>query len=573
MAHFKFRSLPRRPRASSRSKRRIRAATPVNTKFHFPPAPGAPPVKSMSSHVILLTDAHEAPAYELIEALRAAGVKTLIEGLREVEVEKALAQQKKREGKVEAEGPPPLAVLYEVVPGADMVELHTAIDHSKAFWPGAPLIACRRQTNGYQSHNLRSLDGASLKRLGFAAIADKSAQLPALLREIEGHGNTGELRLPELIQEPVTSTPSSLPPKIKFSHLRAAYELVCSLHFSGDQSGAANTALAGLQDLVDADRWAIYLFTEAKGLEGSTLEAIAVHKAGQEQRTEDDWGRLLNAEPDLPIGSETKAAKRAAAGMGTIKRKERGQFVVAVPLICGERILGVIEGIREGSGAYAFKKTDVALLDSLALPIASALANAVRIAEAERLSQTDDLTKLHNARYLRQFLLNEIRRARRYGTSVAALFLDLDDFKRINDEHGHLVGSHVLMEIAAVILSSVRDTDAVARYGGDEFVIVLPDTGIELAGSVAERIRQKISRHYFTGGRRLQLSLTASFGVATFPKHASSPQQLIACADTAMYEAKAANKNCVRFAADLPAKEPLQELIESVEAELVTSDN
>src|ERR1051325_7566785 len=213
----------------------------------------------MSSHVILLTDAHEAPAYELIEALRAAGVKTLIEGLREVEVEVALAKQRKREGLGDAEGPPPLAVLYEVVPGADMVELHTAIDHAKAFWPGAPLVACRRQTNGYQSHNLRSLDSATLKRLGFRAIADKSAQLPALLREIEGHGGSGELRLPDNFQPPAeSSSPSSLPPKIKFTHLGAAFDLVTSLHYSGDQNGAANTALAGLQGLIKADRWTIY---------------------------------------------------------------------------------------------------------------------------------------------------------------------------------------------------------------------------------------------------------------------------------------------------------------------------
>src|SRR5919205_283762 len=154
------------------------------------------------SHVILLTDAHEAPAYELIEALRAAGVKTLIEGLREVEVEVALAQQRKRDGVRDSEGPPPLAVLYEVVPGADMVELNTAVDHAKAFWPGAPLVACRRQMNGYQSLNLRSLDGATLKRLGFLAIADKSAQLPALLREIEGRGDSGALRLPEIVEKP-----------------------------------------------------------------------------------------------------------------------------------------------------------------------------------------------------------------------------------------------------------------------------------------------------------------------------------------------------------------------------------
>jgi len=111
------------------------------------------------------------------------------------------------------------------------------------------------------------------------------------------------------------------------------------------------------------------------------------------------------------------------------------------------------------------------------------------------------------------------------------------------------------MEMAGVILSSIRDTDAVARYGGDEFVIVLPDTGIELAGTVAERIRGKISQHSFNAGRNLKLSLTASFGVAAFPEHASSPQQLISSADTAMYEAKAANKNCVRFSPLLRTRE------------------
>lgn len=524
----------------------------------------------MSSHVILLTDAHEAPAYELIEALRAAGVKTLIEGLREVEVEVALAQQKKGQSAIDSEIPAPLAVLYEVVPGADMVELHTAIDHARAFWPGAPLVACRRHTNGYQSLNLRSLDGATLKRLGFLAIADKSAHLPALLREIESNG-TAELRVEEPVEPPTETGSSSLPSKIKISHLRAAFDLVASLHFIGDQNGAANTALAGLERLVKADRWAIYLFSQEKGFESSRLEAVAARNPGQPSsvKTEEEWRRRLTGEADLPLGSETRAAKRAAAGMGIIKKKERGQFVVAVPLICGERILGVLEGIRHGKGSHAFKKSEVALLDSLSLPIASALANAVRIAEAERLSQTDDLTKLHNARYLRQFLLNEIRRARRYKSSVAALFLDLDDFKRVNDEHGHLVGSHVLMEMAAVILSSIRDTDAVARYGGDEFVIVLPDTDTDLAGQVAERIRQKIRTHLFTGGRRLQLSMTASFGVAAFPKHASSPQQLIACADTAMYEAKAANKNCVKFAADLaPSPEPSLADLMNLEADL-----
>ncbi|MDQ3668373.1 MAG: sensor domain-containing diguanylate cyclase [Acidobacteriota bacterium] len=505
----------------------------------------------MSRHVILLTDAHEAPAYELIEALRAAGVKTLVEGLREVEAELALARKQESDGSTPNEGPPPLAVLYEVVPGADLVEIQTATDHARTFWPGTPLVACRRHGNGYQSLNLRNLDGVTLKRLGFRAIADKAAQLPALLREIEGHGATGELKLPEIIQTPVGQGSYSLPLKLKAKGLRAAFELVSSLHFIGDQIGAAHTALTGIDQLVSAKCWTIYLISDAKPLEASCLEAIAVRDRDRPMGAAEleEWRRVQMPEGEAIPSYESKAAHLAAAGIGTIKKKERGKHVLAVPLICGERILGVLEGVRDSQNESSFKKSEIELLDALSLPLASALANAVRIAEAERLSQTDDLTKLHNARYLRQFLLNEIRRARRYGTSVTALFLDLDNFKQVNDLHGHLVGSHVLMEMAGVILGSVRDTDALARYGGDEFVIVLPDTGVDLASVVAERIREKISQYSFTGGKRLKLSLTASFGVATFPINASSPQQLIACADTAMYEAKAASKNCVRYSA------------------------
>ena len=502
----------------------------------------------MLRHVILLTDAHEAPAYELIESLRLAGVKTLIEGLRDAETQ---GRARKRDAAQIAEigEQPPIAVLYEVVAGADMVELHSAIAQAKNSWPGTPLIACRRQLSGFHGHSWRNLDGATLKRLGFHAIADKAAQLPAILHEIEGHGATGELKLPELATPPSPGTINSLPSKMKSNKVRAAFDLVASLHFIGDQSSAARTALAGLGPLVKADRWTIYLLSDPKGPEASVLEAIASLNPQDEEAFDslEDWRMLLMRE-ETPVGSESKAARLAAAGMGSIRKKERGQYFLAVPLVCGDRILGVLEGTRAKN---SFWKSEVATLDALALPVASALANAVRIAEAERLSQTDDLTKLHNARYLRQFLLNEIRRARRYGSSVAALFLDLDDFKRVNDAHGHLAGSHVLMEMAGVILSSIRDTDAVARYGGDEFVVVLPDTQIDLAGTVAQRLREKIERHYFHAGRNLKLSLTASFGVAAFPEHASSPQQLIAAADTAMYEAKAANKNCIRFSSSL----------------------
>lgn len=511
----------------------------------------------MSRHVILLTDAHEAPAYELIEALRLAGVKTLIEGLRAAGMG-APMRQADGSNLDEIWEQLPLAVLYEVVPGADMVEIHNAIEQATTSWPGTPLIACRRQLSGFHGQSWRSLDGAALKRLGFRAIADKAAQLPAILREIEGHGATGELKLPDIVSPPIQNAATLLPGRMKASKVRAAFDLVASLHFIGDQNTAAQTTLSGLAPLVSADRWTIYLFSEAKSPDAAVLEAVASSNLvdATVSNRSNDWRRLLLADKNPPPNSESKAARLAGAGMGTIRKKERGQNFVAVPLVCGERILGVLEGTRHG---HSFTKAELAILTALSLPIASALTNAVRIGEAERLSQTDDLTKLHNARYLRQFLLNEIRRARRYGSIVAALFLDLDDFKRVNDAHGHLAGSHVLMEMAAVILSSIRDTDAVARYGGDEFVIVLPDTQMELAGTVAERIREKISLHRFHAGRNLKLSLTASFGVAAFPIHASSPQQLIASADTAMYEAKAANKNCIRFSASLARESKLHD--------------
>src|SRR5205085_1844551 len=114
---------------------------------------------------------------------------------------------------------------------------------------------------------------------------------------------------------------------------------------------------------------------------------------------------------------------------------------LAVSLAGGGRVLGVVEAVREGAPARGFTVREASLLSAVAVPVAAALANSVRIAEAERLSLTDDLTKLHNARFLRQYLTAEIKRARRYGSFVTALFLDLDDFKEINDRHGQLVAS------------------------------------------------------------------------------------------------------------------------------------
>ena len=169
------------------------------------------------------------------------------------------------------------------------------------------------------------------------------------------------------------------------------------------------------------------------------------------------------------------------------------------------------------------------------------------------LARTDALTGVLNRRSFFETADMEIRRARRNRHPFTVAYIDIDDFKEINDRYGHLVGSHVLMEMATVILLGVRDTDVVTRYGGDEFVVVLPETSVEMAQRVAERIREKVAANTFNGGRALRLRLTTSIGVACCPQHAQSPQQLISNADAAMYEAKAAHKNCVRFAPEPPS--------------------
>jgi diguanylate cyclase (GGDEF)-like protein len=336
---------------------------------------------------------------------------------------------------------------------------------------------------------------------------------------------------------------------VRSRHLRGALALLSSLHLASNQKEAGQAALAGIVRLVVANQWTIFLVSQNSAVDAVNFEPLVSRSVFEGERLlfDEDWRRELLGDPESPNAAESKSAQASAMKIETIRKIENGHRVVALPLVSGEKLLGVLEGVR--LGGRQFSASETSLLAALAIPIASVLAKSVRIAEAERLSFTDDLTKLHNARYLRQFLVNEIKRARRYHSSVAALFLDLDDFKRVNDMHGHLIGSHALMEIASVILPSVRDTDCVVRYGGDEFVVILTETGVEQAIRVADRIRAKIEEHRFTGGRGLSVSLTASFGIAVFPQHALSPQQLIARADSAMYAAKAANKNCVRVIA------------------------
>ena len=234
-------------------------------------------------------------------------------------------------------------------------------------------------------------------------------------------------------------------------------------------------------------------------------------------------------------------------------RIEPGDAVAAMawPLRGREQIIGALVGVDRGvsAAAPALGPATAQALDALLGPAGFALDTALLLTRTEALSVADDLTRLYNARYLNVALRRETRLAARNSRPLSLLFIDLDGFKSINDNHGHLAGSRALVEAGAVIRGSARETDIVARFGGDEFALILPDTGSPGALAVAERIRDRIARHGFLAADCLNIHLTASVGVATLPDVAMAADELVQAADAAMYRVKDRGKNGIQAAA------------------------
>jgi diguanylate cyclase (GGDEF)-like protein len=192
-----------------------------------------------------------------------------------------------------------------------------------------------------------------------------------------------------------------------------------------------------------------------------------------------------------------------------------------------------------------FTREDLDLLMRLVDQTAIALERASLYQKMTELAITDDLTKLFNTRYLNRTIEMEIQRSNRYHASVSLIFMDVDYFKHINDRYGHLVGSKVLVELGQLLIKSLRTVDTVARYGGDEFVIVPPQTSSEVAFQIAERIRKALEQNVFLKNEGYSLKITASFGLASYPGSAKSRDDLIRLADEAMYKVKRHTRNAV----------------------------
>jgi diguanylate cyclase (GGDEF)-like protein len=218
---------------------------------------------------------------------------------------------------------------------------------------------------------------------------------------------------------------------------------------------------------------------------------------------------------------------------------------IAVPLKSSGTVIGVLD-LYGSALPGGFDDNDVATIRTFAAQATVAVDNVLLHEEAQRLSITDGMTGLWNYRYFTMTVTKEIERAARFDRPLALLMLDLDHFKEVNDSFGHQRGDAVLIELAGRIRAEARDVDTIARYGGEEIVVVLPETDETGARQAAERLCAAIRRKPFGDPGQAPIHLTVSVGVAVFPRHGSTASSLLACADAALYEAKHAGRDTWR---------------------------
>jgi diguanylate cyclase (GGDEF)-like protein len=315
-------------------------------------------------------------------------------------------------------------------------------------------------------------------------------------------------------------------------------EMIRAVNASLDPERVAESIVARVADWVPAPGWLVLAVDGGGGVRPMAARALTATV----EATAHAIGGIVMRSGEVFSSANAAEDRRVADGSASA--------AIAFPLTCRGRTIGALVAIDRASAATAprFARGALAALVAAIEPGAIALENAMRVQRAEALSVTDDLTQLYNSRYLSQVLRRETKRASRSGRPLSLLFIDLDGFKGINDAHGHLYGSRALVEAASVIRLSARETDMVSRFGGDEFALILPDTGSEGAVAVGERVRDRIAAHSFLQGDGLAIALTVSVGVATLPDVAASAEGLIQAADEAMYHVKEHGKNGIYVA-------------------------
>ena len=324
--------------------------------------------------------------------------------------------------------------------------------------------------------------------------------------------------------------------------LLSCLELGKALTAELDAARLLDTILKKVSALLPAEHWSLLLLDEATGelhfelsvdLEPTVLKALRLRPgegiAGQvalRQQpmvvTDVHTSPFFSARVDQLTGFTTKS-------------------IMCAPLIFGGRTLGVIEVVNP----QRLDTGTLRLLTIIADYVAIAVENTRQYHQLQTLAIQDSVTGLYNTRYLYQALEMLIATSTADAVPFSLLFLDIDDFKRVVDTHGHLNGSQVLQEVAAMLRQCVNAPAFGVSYGGDEFVVVLPSMDKRQALRQAEEIRRTLSQTTFLTNRGLQVHIQASFGVATYPEDATDRTGLLALADHAMFDIKRRGKNAI----------------------------
>ncbi len=262
----------------------------------------------------------------------------------------------------------------------------------------------------------------------------------------------------------------------------------------------------------------------------------SIPEGGRLALNEGLWGRALATGKTVIENDVKAAADYVGFFLETASR-------MCIPLVSFGQTLGVL--VMDSAVKEAFKESDVQSLESVADICSNAIQNAHYVDRVKQLAYLDGLTGIFNRRYFEMRIEEEVERARRFGAGMAVIMVDIDQFKRLNDEFGHLLGDEVLRQVSSIFHQQLRKIDVVCRFGGEEFAILLSQTNPQHAFSVAEKLRRMIETWQFPGVPR---PVTISAGTATYPDHGTTRDELMKAADAGLYAAKQAGRNRVLLA-------------------------
>jgi diguanylate cyclase (GGDEF)-like protein len=335
----------------------------------------------------------------------------------------------------------------------------------------------------------------------------------------------------ELMPEATGTSPIRLSQELTIFH-----DVAKALTSSLDLDAILQTIMEKMAEYFRPDTWSLLMVDEEKD---ELYFAIAVGAAAEvlaktRLKVGEGIAGWVAKYGQVLIVPDVQSDPRFSSRVDQLTRLQT-HSVICVPLRSKHRVLGVIQLVNANVG---LSEQEMFFLQALCDYAAISIENAKAVEKIQELTITDDCTGLFNARHLHKTLATEVYRSARFGYQFSVIFIDLDRFKLVNDTHGHLVGSRLLAEIGYLIKAQLRLIDFAFRYGGDEFVVLLPQTGKDPALVVAKRLQESMRAGTFCVEQGLNLSVRASMGLATFPHDAQTPHDIIRRADEMMYMVK-----------------------------------